>query len=303
MAGMDARRPGLGSLVSAMVCAMQWRLLLLWLLIMLVPATVAVLPLWRVLAGLLDHSVHASSWAQHFSAMMFGDVGVTLSENVGWLGGSAILGLAMTLAMAPFLDGMIIGSGRAGRPLGFAALLQNGWIEYGRMFRLTLWSLLPYLAVIGIALLGSHFATQRAERAVLESQADLGSSVAHWALLVAFVLAQCMVESARAAFIADTSLRSATRAFGRGINQILRRFFRTLFFYLIVSAIGLAMAGIAGVGRIHVTAAGTGGFLIALLLSQLIVLAFGWMRVARLFALAEVASSLQPGRRRPVAFN
>jgi hypothetical protein len=300
MAGTGGRRAGLRSLMSAMVSAMQWRLLLLWLLIMLIPATLVVFPFWRVLAGLLDHSVHVSSWAQHFSAMMFGDVGVTLSDNAGWLGGSAILGLVVTLAMTPFLDGMIIGSGRAGRPLGFAALLQNGWVEYGRMFRLTLWSLLPYLAVIGVALLGSHLVKQHAEQAVLESQADLGSSIAHWALLVAFVFAQCVMESARAAFIADTSLRSATRAFGRGINQFLRRFFRTLFFYLIVSAIGLALAGIAGVGRMHVTAAGTGGFFIALLLSQFVVIAIGWMRVARLFALARLGYSLQQGRRRPV---
>ena len=39
---------------------------------------------------------------------------------------------------------MVVASGRAGRALGFGHLLQSGLIEYGRMFRLMLWSLLPY---------------------------------------------------------------------------------------------------------------------------------------------------------------
>jgi len=293
MAGNSGRRPGFGALIAAMLAALQWRLLLLWLLIMLIPATVVALPFWRVLAGMLDHSVHASAWAQHFNAMMFGDVGFALSDNVGWLGGTAILGLVITLAISPLLDGMIISSGRAGRSLGFAGLLQSGLVEYGRMFRLMLWSLLPYLAVGGVAMLGSHLADDHADKAVLQSQADLWASIAHGLLLAAFVLAQCIVESARAAFIADATLRSATRALGRGISQLLRRFFRTVFFYVLVSAVGFAVAIAAGIGRIHVAAVGTAGFLTALLLSQLMVVALGWMRIARLYALASLGRSLR----------
>lgn len=292
MARLTGRRVSVGSLFSSMGEALQWRLLLLWLLVMLVPATVVAVPLWRVLAGMLDHSVHASAWARDFNASMVADVGFALSDNVGWLGGTTILGLILTLALTPFLDGMIVGAGRAGRRLGFAALLQAGLVEYGRMFRLMLWSLLPYLAVIGVAALGGHMAGEHAEKAVLESQADLGTIIAHVVLLVAFVLAQSIMESARASFIVDLPLRSATRAFGRGINQLLRRFFRTVIFYLVVSALGLGIAAVAGVARVHVTAVGAGGFLAALCLSQLIVVVIGWMRTARLFALARVAASL-----------
>ncbi len=293
MAGASVRPPGLGALFCAMFAALQWRLILLWLLLMLIPATVVALPFWRVLAGLLDHSVHAAAWAQHFNAMMFGDVGFALSENAVWLGATAMLGLLMTLALSPMLDGMIVGSGRAGRRLGFAELLRSGLVEYGRMFRLMLWSLLPYLAVVGVAMIGSQLAADHADKAVLQAQADRWASVAHALLLAAFVLAQCTVESARAAFIADATLRSATRALGRGINQLLRRFFRTVCFYLLVSATGFALAAAAGVARIHVTAVGGAGFLAALLLSQLVVVALGWMRIARLFALASVARSLR----------
>jgi hypothetical protein len=297
MANNMSRSVGFGALLSSMIAAVQWRLLLLWLLIMLIPATVVALPLWRMLGGLLDSSVHAAEWAQHFSDIMFSDVVFNLFDHPQWLGAAAIMGLLLTLLLSPFLAGMIVGSGRAGRVLGFGALLQNGLIEYGRMFRLMLWSLLPYAVVVGVAAMGLHMADQHADKAVLESQADAGVHAAHWALLVVFVLVQAIVESARAAFIADSSLRSARRAMGRGIMQLLRRPLSTLLFYLVVSLVGVAIAGALGILRIHTTATGIGGFLLALLFSQLMVMALGWMRTARLFALAEVARSVGMGRR------
>jgi uncharacterized protein YacL len=116
-------------------------------------------------------------------------------------------------------------------------------------------------------------------------------------VLVLLVLAQAIVESARAAFIADVSLRSATRALGRGIRQLLRRPVKTLVFYVVVTLVGLVLAYVFGVLRIRVTPVGAFGFVLALLLSQLIVLAIGWMRVARLFALAGLARKLAPGQR------
>ena len=295
------RRAGLGALISAMFAAVQWRLLLLWLLFLLLPTAIVALPLSQMLGGLLDNSVHASEWAQQFNALMFTDVMMQLYDHTGWLTGTALLGLLLTLLLSPFLTGMVIGSGRAGRPLGFGGLLQNGWIEYGRMFRLLLWALVPYLIVIGIFAMGSKAVDSHAEHALLQSQADTAGSMLHWLVWIVFVLAQAIVESARAAFIADVNLRSATRALGRGIMQLLRRPLATLLFYLAVSLVGLILAGLFGIARIHTTAFGIGGFLLALLLTQLIVVAVGWMRTARLFALAEVARSMVPGNRRTSA--
>lgn len=284
-------RAGLGTLLSAMGAALQWRLLLLWLLFLLLPATVVAWPLWRALGGLLDHSMHAGAWARHFDPLMFGDTIGAMAGHAGWLGGTVVLGLALTLLLSPFLDGMVIGSGRAGRVLGFGALLQNGWVEYGRMFRVLLWSLLPYLVVALVAGVGAHVAAKRAGQTVLESQADAWAHGTRWVLLIAFVLAQAIVESTRAAFIVDTSLHSATRALGRGCMQLLRRPLATLLLYLLVSAVGLLIAAVFGMARIHTTAVG-GGFLLDLLFSQLMVVALGWMRIARLFTLAGVARSL-----------
>jgi len=291
-----SRTVGFGALWSGMRTAVQWRLLLLWLLIMLIPATLVALPLWSMLGGLLNTSVHAPEWAQHFDDLMFSDVLFNFFDHPQWLLTSLGLAQAVTLLLSPFLAGMIVGSGRAGRVLGFGALLQSGVVEYGRQFRLKLWSLLPYAVVIAVALIGSHLVDKHAEQAVLESQADHAMSVVHWVLLIVFVLAQSIVESARAAFIADSSLRSATRALWRGVRQLFRRPVKTLVFYLVVTAVGLVLAGVFGMLRIHVTPVGFLGFVLALLLSQLVVLAVGWMRAARLFALAGIARDVMPSR-------
>jgi hypothetical protein len=269
---------------------MQWRLLLLWLLIMLIPAAMVALPLWQMLGGLLDSSVHAAEWAQHFNAMMFMDVVFALMDHAQWLGAATIIGLVSTLLLSPFLNGMIVGSGRAGRVLGLGALLQNGLIEYGRMFRVMLWSLVPYALFLAEGHVGAHMSEKYAAQAVLESQADLYAHVMHVLMLIVFVLVQSIVESARAAFIADVTLRSATRAMWRGIKQLIRRPLRTLAFYLVVTLVGMVLASAFGVACIHVT--GVIGFA----LIQLVVLTIGWMRTARLFALAEVARTVMPVR-------
>ena len=105
------------------------------------------------------------------------------------------------------------------------------------------------------------------------------------------------VESARAAFVADVSLRSATRALGRGLAQVVRRPLSTLLSYLLISAVGLGLVLLLGVARIRTSALGLEGFLLALLLGQLVVAALGWMHAARVFALAQIAGTLRPGRR------
>ena len=110
-----SRRVDLGAAMRAPLAAMQWRLLLLWVLLLLLPTAVVSLPLWRTLSGLLDHSVHAQAWATKFSPLMFGDTMSAMSDSADWLHGAAMLGLLLTLLLSPFLNGMGIGSGRAGR--------------------------------------------------------------------------------------------------------------------------------------------------------------------------------------------
>src|SRR3546814_16229855 len=119
------------------------------------------------------------------------------------------------------------------------------------MFRLMLWSVLPY-AVIA-ALVGAVFGVvDRIDaKAVLESQADGASHMALWLAVLLFVLAQAIVESGRAAFIADSGPRSATRAFGRGFMQFMRRPFSQLLSSLVITLVGYRIALAIGVGRVH----------------------------------------------------
>ena len=288
----STRRTDVGAVLRAPVAALQWRLLLLWLLFLLLPTAAAALPFWRALADLLDHSVHAAPWARRFDGLMFGDMITALGQASAWFHGSLVLAVAFALLLGPFLTGMTVATGRAGRALGFGQLMQSGVIEYGRMFRLMLWSLLPYAVAIGLGAMAIGAAHKSADHAVLQSAADRYQHTALWVLAVLFVLAHAMVDSARAAFIVDPGLRSATRALGRGFMQLLRRPLGTLLSYVIVGAIGSAVALAFGVARLQTTAVGLGGFLLALLFTELAVLAVGWMRVARLFALAAVGRSL-----------
>ena len=296
MMNSNARRTDVGAVLRAPLAAMQWRLLLLWLVFLLLPTAVAALPLWQALADLLDHSVHATAWAGHFDTLVFGDVMTSLADGRAWFHGSMVLALVLALLLGPFLSGMTVAAGRAGRTLGLGQLIQSGVIEYGRMFRMLLWSLLPYAIAVGVGAMLFGVAHKQGEQAVLQSVADRFGHIALWVLVVLFVLAHAIVESARAAFIADAGLRSATRALGRGFLQLLRRPLGTLLSYLVIGAIGYGIAFALGVGRLHTTAVGTGGFLLALLLAELAVLVVGWTRVARLFALAEVGRSLAPRR-------
>lgn len=293
--GRISRRVDSGAVLRAPFAAMQWRLLLLWTLLLLLPTAVVSLPFWRALSSTLDHSIHAQEWASRFSATMAGDV-MSMLQVSSWFNGIALAGMLLTLLLLPFLNGMVVGSGRAGRALGFSHLLQCGIVEYGRMFRLMLWSVLPYAAMGGLIGVVLHMADGVSDKAVLESQADRASHLALFVAGVLFVLAQSIVESGRAAFIADAGLRSATRAFGRGFMQLLRRPFSTLLCYVLISAIGYAVALALGVGRVHTPAVGIAGLVLAVLLAQLVVLVIGWVRVARLFALAEVARSLSSSR-------
>jgi hypothetical protein len=55
--------------------------------------------------------------------------------------------------------------------------------------------------------------------------------------------------------------------------------------YVVVTGIGLLLAALLAVARLHLPALGAGGTAGAFLLTQLAVLVLGWMRSARLFAM------------------
>jgi hypothetical protein len=291
------RRSSLSAIGGGSLAGLQWRLMLLWIFVTLLPTMVVALPLWRVLDDLLGHSVHAEAWAAHFDGLMFGDVYTALHEDHGWTGMAFVAGMLLTLLTAPFLAGMIVAGGRAHRALGFAGLLQGGAAEYGRMLRLSILALIPYGLFAIVAYGASSFAGDRIDAALSATTADWYEHGALAVMLLLFVIAQAIVESARAQFIADIGLRSAFRALGRGLMQFLRRPFATLFVYLAITLAGTALLVAIAAWRGHTTATGS-GLPLGILMVQLGVVVVAWMRTARLLALAGLVAVNQHRRRR-----
>jgi hypothetical protein len=291
------RRSSLSAIGGASVAGLQWRLMLLWIFVTLLPTMVVALPLWRVLDDLLGHSVHAEAWASHLDGLMFGDVMAALHNDNGWTGMAFVAGMLLTLLTAPFLAGMIVAGGRAHRALGFGGLLQGGAAEYGRMLRLSILALIPYGLFAAVAYGTSSFAQDKVDAALLASTADWYEHGALAVTLLFFVIAQAIVESARAQFIADIGLRSAFLALGRGFVQFVRRPFATLFVYLVITLVGTVLLVAIASWRGH-TAAVDSGLPLGLLIVQLGVIVVAWMRTARLLALAGLVAASQHRRRR-----
>jgi hypothetical protein len=296
-----AKRSAAAALGTGAIGGLQWRLMLLWILITLLPTLVVALPLWRTLDALLSHSVHATRWAAHFDGLMFGDVSSALSRDNTWTGAAFVVGCLLTLAMSPFLTGMVVAGGRANRALGFGALLQGGATEYGRMLRLLPLSIIPYGIFAAVAQGASSFSEKRVDAALLPSSADLYQNGALVVTLLFFVFAQAIIESARAQFIADIGLRSAFRALGRGIVQFIRRPFATLAVYLVITLIGTGLAVLIAAWRGHTVAVGASWF-VAFAIVQIGVIVVAWMRTARLLALAGIAPMNAAHRRRRTDF-
>jgi hypothetical protein len=295
MAYNNSRRVDMGAVFRALFTAMQWRLLLVWLLLLLIPTLVVALPVWGTLSELLDHSVHAEAWARQFDAMMAGDVVNVVQDHLGGLKAAAVAGTVVTLLLSPWLNGMIVGAGRSGRVPSMGEHLHNGLAMYGKMFRLLLWSALLYAGAAWLVNHGMDFADKQDEKAVLKSQGDHWEHGVYWLIGVLFVLIHAIVDAARSAYIADPALRSATIALFRGLMQLLRRPLSTLLAYVLISVVGYALMLVLGMLRIQLSAAGWVGLIGGVLLVQLLSAATGWVQAARVFALAEVARSL--GRR------
>jgi hypothetical protein len=280
------RRHGLRPLLGAMRAAMQWRLMLWWALLLLLPTLAAGLPVWQMLGANLDHSVYASQLAERLDMLAIADLVSNARERFGpAIAGGGMVAAVLTLLLSPLLAGMTIHAARATRRPGFSELLAGGAQEYARMFRMLVWSVVP-LAIAGI-LAGVAFkmAGKAGESAVLESDADHASHLAMIAAAVVFVLVHATIDAGRALLANERRRRSAIVAWWGGVKLMVRRPFSLLGVYVLVTGAGLLLAFLLAWARLHVPALGAGGTAAAFILTQLAVLALGWMRSARLFAM------------------
>ncbi|WP_292041622.1 hypothetical protein [Massilia sp. UBA6681] len=278
---------GLRALGAALRPALQWRLLLLWLLALLLPTLVAALPFWTMLGAAFDRSVHATALAQRLDGVAIADLIGLHSQHASAVSAGGIVALAMTLLLSPFLTGAAISAARAPAPLAFAALAAGGVREYGRLLRMLLWAIVPLGAAVFLGGMGASVAEQPG--AVLESSASNAALTASLIAALLVLLAHATIDAGRAVLALDRRRSSAVLAWCDGLGLIVRRPFAVVGVYAAITALGLLLAGALAVARLNVPALGAGSFLGGLLLAQLAVLALAWMRCARLFGLMELA--------------
>jgi hypothetical protein len=270
-------------------CALQWRLLLLWTGVLLLPALVAALPVWQLLSANLDHTVQAAALATRLDLVALADIVGAFARSGAAAGNGGLLALVLTLLLSPLLSGMTIAAARSPQQLGFGGLVAGGVLEYARLFRMMVWALVP----IGLAAVLAGFAMGAAhhyeQRAILESDASNASLAAIVFAAVVVLLANASLDAGRAMLAIDRRRKSAVRAWWDGCKLMNRRPLAWLGVWLGISVPGMALAALLGVARINVPALGLGGFLGAFALTQLAVAAVAWMRGARLVALMELA--------------
>lgn len=286
---MHRQNAGLSGFLAALGAGLQWKLLLIWLLLMLLPVVVAAGPVGAALDSLLDHSVDAKAWAESFNALGMGDALFQLRKYMPAIEAAAAAGLVVSLLLAPLLTAMVVTSVRSVRRPGFGELMHGGLREYWRMVRVGLWALVGWAVAIGLGALALHLVGKFAKTATLESQVDLWHHVAMAVLILLLVIAHAIAESSRAQFAADPNLGSATRAWVRGLKLVFGHPLATFGMYLGVSIIGYLLVLTFGMLRMRAPTVGVGGTIMALVLAQLVVLSLAWMRTARIDALARVA--------------
>lgn len=267
--------------------ALQWRLLLLWLLALALPAVLALAPLWVTLASVLDHAPLAAQLVEGFSLPLLVDT-LGLLRPRGYSPASALGAGLVFVLLLPWISGIALTAARSPAPLRLHALLTGGLADYPRMARLWLWALVPLGMAAGIGGGLVHLAKEHGQNLILEADAE------HWmhaALALGgslLLLAHATVDAARAQLVAEPHRRSVVLAWWRATRSLLRQPVRVLL-YLLLTAAGLLLAALLGGLRLQVAPVSGFSFVLALVLGQLIVLALGWMRCARLFALANTA--------------
>ena len=270
--------------------ALQWRLWLLWIGASLGCALIAALPAWNWLADALNHSVHARAIANGEAPTLLLDLLLSRNAPHGVLGESTMIGAILMLLLSPLLAGATLTAIRSRSRPGFGDLLRGALSEYGPLLRMLLWSAIP----LGLALLvmsviiGANESAH--EDAIVGAGLDTGRTVAFVVGGVLFVLAHASLEAGRGWLAADGRLRSALKAWWRGLKLLCRRPVAVLLAWLATTLLGLALALLFAWLRQFAGGAGLGGFLLAMLLGCGIAAGLACGRIARLYAMAALAA-------------
>ena len=265
--------------------ALQWRLMLLWAVLLLLPTLAATLPIWQMLGASLDQSPQAAVLARALDMTAVSDLMQVYKRYDTAAGNGAVVALVFTLLLSPLLSGMTMAAARAPQRLGLGGLLGGGMLEYGRLLRMLLWASVPLGVAFVLGGLAAAPLRSLGNNALLESTAGNANLAGTLVIGLFLVLAHATVDAGRAVLAADRRKTSAVRAWGEGVLLVLRRPMATLGAYVAITLAGLVAATLVALVRVRVAPIEGLSFFGALVLTQLAVMVVAWMRSARLFAL------------------
>jgi len=279
------------NLKNASRAALQWRLLVIWLVAALLPTLLLAAPMWSSLSAILDQSVRAPELAKSLDVLALADIIAELKRNSLSLQAGGIAAVVLTLLLSPLLTGVIVTAGRAAETASFRQLFAGAVSEYPRMFRMLLWAVVPLGLALAIGGAVADSAQDFAEKASLESVAGNWSLLANVLGVLLVALANLTLDAGRAQLAIDRRRSSAVKAWWWGLKLLLRRPGALFGSYLVLTVAGLLAAGLFALARFNL--AGSNGLLLlaGFLLAQLMVLAMAWMRSARLFALMSLSAT------------
>lgn len=283
-------------LLRSLLSAVQWRLLLLWILASLGCALLATLPMWSWLGGVLSHSLQSQAMADGSAPMRLLDALLAPDAPLGLLASQQQIATLLMLLLSPWLAGATVTAARARSALSFGELLRGGLSEYGPMLRLLLWSALPLGLAFAVMFGMIGFNEKAHEHAVLASDVESGRNMALLVGGLLLLLAHAGIETGRGWLASDARLRSALKAWWRGTKLLFKRPLAVLSAYLLPTLLSFALALGLLMLRQHLTSSTSVGFLLGLLLASAIAAALAWGRVARLFALRALTEDAH-GRR------
>jgi len=274
--------------------ALQWRLLLWWVLLTLLPALALLLPLWNTLSSQLDHTVHSAVWAQAWDFMMLGDLMTGMARQQDVFMGSGRTAILLLLIVIPLLNGLFIANSRSTAPMKMGELLREGLRYYWPMFRMMLTALIPVALALVVIRLSNKGVSHYSERAILQSNVDHVKWAAQALCLIIFAIANASVDAGRASLALEPTRRSAFKAWWRGLKLVLRHPLRSVVLYLGITALA-AVALIVALGlRLELRNASFIGLVLGLLIAQIMAAIIAWMHYARLFGMVELTRALKP---------
>jgi hypothetical protein len=276
----------------------QWRLLLLTVAALALPAVLGTLPVLSFLGGLLDRSTRAPELVAALDSAGLIEILRQLEEApaAAAIPGGILAAAIASAALAPALGGAALTVARTEGPVDFRGLLRGAGEYYGRLLRMMVAALLPLGLAGAIAAGGVRFAKKLSEDAVLESSARLSYWLALAVGALVLLLAQITLDAGRAHFAAQPERRSAFLAWWSGAVLVVRHPGRALGLCAVTFGLGLGLALLLLALRLHLHQTSAAMEALAFAVGQLAVAAVAWERASRLSGLTELVRADLAGR-------